>query len=73
MENDTEVSNVLFMNLERIIQLLLEGSVTYEYKDQLKSYVELVEDTIGMLEALLGFRKWQWYNCSGKFSSFSSI
>lgn len=45
------------MNLERIIQLLLEGSVTYEYKDQVKSYVELVEDTIGMLEAFLGFRK----------------
>ena len=53
MENGTEVSSFLLMVLDRGNQWLQEGSVTDEYKNQMKNF-ELVEDTTRILETFLG-------------------
>lgn len=48
-ENDTEIFSFLLMVLDQGNELMQEGSVTDEYKTQVKSCVELVKDTIGIL------------------------
>lgn len=54
MENESETPIFLLMVLEQGSQLLQEGSVTDQYKDQVES-AELVEDARGELETFLGF------------------
>lgn len=49
MENDTEIFSFLLMVLDQGNELMQEGSVTDECKTQVKSCVELVEYTIGIL------------------------
>ena len=53
MENDTEIFSFLLMVLDQGNELMQEGSVTDECKTQVKSCVELVEYTIGILWTFL--------------------
>ena len=60
------------MVLDQGNELLQEGSVTDEHKDQVKSYIELVEDTIGMLENFLDVSDNEtdrivWENSTGQY------